>query len=132
MLLPDSSSPWIWTNDKWNHELPGTFVVIIGVSDYAHLDGSSKSFWMDKLFVSATTALRFFEWLASAYQWTDCPIAKCWLLLAPTPLELAAIPHMNRNARLPDFESCQDALLSWHKTMSELPAKAAKRSRSVF
>jgi len=132
MLRPDVTRPWIWTNDAWKPNSQGTFAVIIGVSDYAHLDGSARCFGMDKLFVSALTARRFFEWMASTYQWTDCPVAKCWLLLAPTAEELAAVPHISQNAILPEFPTCQDAIQQWYAEMTALPLAVAKRSRSVF
>jgi hypothetical protein len=132
MLRPDAKRPWVWTNDAWKPSSPGTFAVIIGVSDYAYLDGSSAHFGLDKLFVSALTAFRFFEWLVSAYRWTDCPVAKCWLLLAPTAAELGVVPSMGQHAIFPDYSSCEQAIQEWNAEMSSLPPSVAKGSRSVF
>jgi hypothetical protein len=132
MLRPDSKRPGVWTNDEWDPDSPGTFAVVIGVSDYAHLDGSARCYKMGKLFVSALTAFRFFEWLVSTYSWTNCPVAKCWLLLAPTDRELVKAPQLSQNAKLPDFVTCKETILDWHGVMSSLTGQAARKSRSIF
>jgi hypothetical protein len=132
MLRPDLERPWVWTNDTWKPDQPGTFAVIIGVSEYSFLDGSPLHFGLGSLFVSALTARRFFEWLVSTYRWTECSVAKCWLLLAPTPEELAVVPNLAQNAILPTFAACEEAINEWRTEMSNLTPAVAKRSRSFF
>jgi hypothetical protein len=67
-LAPSATSPGLWENPTWRPGTPGLFAVVIGVSAYDHLRGGSgeqaaDSYDLGQLFVSASTAFRFFQWL---------------------------------------------------------------------
>jgi hypothetical protein len=125
-------SPGVWINDNWKPGTPGTFAVVIGVSVYQHLDGSSQKFRLGQLFVSATTAYGFLRWLENGYRLTGSPLAKCWMLLSPTPGESAANPSLSQNIMEPTFDNCDRVLRDWHLVMANLPPESAVKSRSVF
>ena len=132
MLKPDKTRPGLWVNDGWAPGLPGTFAVLIGVSRYGNLDGSQACFGLGQLFVSAITAFAFFAWLESRYVRTGSPLAKCWLLLSPTPEEISASTGLDAHLAEPTFANCEKAIQEWKVEMSRLPAAAAAQSRSVF
>lgn len=99
----------------WRPGTPGTFAVVIGVSDYATLDGSLESLNLGKLPVSASSAFRFFEWIENEYFVSGCPLAMCWLLLAPSKEELQIEPRMAQAALSPDFAGCDKAINAWFR-----------------
>ncbi|HZE71029.1 MAG TPA: caspase family protein [Pyrinomonadaceae bacterium] len=132
MLKADTTRPGLWVNDAWAPGTPGTFGVIIGVSRYRNLDGGQACFGLDQLYVSAITAFGFFTWLERQYLRTGSPLAKCWLLLSPTPEEVAACNGLDDHIAEPTFANCEKALQDWKVEMSRLPAIAAAQSRSVF
>jgi len=132
VLKPDSSRPGLWVNDSWAPGSPGTFAVIIGVSRYRNLDGSPACFGLGQLFVSAVTAFGVFSWLEKQYLLTGSPLAKCWLLLAPTPEEINTSGALNAHIAEPNFANCEKAVQEWKLEMSKLPAAAAAKSRSIF
>ena len=132
MLKPDKTRPGLWVNDGWTPGSPGTFAVIIGVSRYGNLDGSPASFGLGQLFVSAITAFGFFAWLEGQYVRTGSPLAKCWLLLSPTPEEIGTSKELDAHIAEPTFANCEKAIQEWKVEMSRLPAAAAAQSRSVF
>jgi hypothetical protein len=119
-------------NDAWTPGTSGTFGVIIGISRYRNLDGGQAYFGLDQLYVSAITAFGFFKWLERQYVRTGSPLAKCWLLLSPTPGEVAAEKGLSAHIAEPTFANCEKALQDWKLEMSSLPADAAAKSRSVF
>jgi hypothetical protein len=119
-------------NDAWAPSSPGTFAVIIGISRYRNLDGSPTCFGLGQLFVSAVTAYGIFSWLEKQYLRSGSPLAKCWLLLAPTSEEIASSTTLNTHIAEPNFANCEKAIQEWKLEMSMLPAAAAARSRSVF
>jgi hypothetical protein len=66
--------------------------LIIGISDYPHLDGgvgkpASATGGMGQLEVCALTAARVFDWLKSRDRVAGVPVASCRLQLAPRPGE---------------------------------------------
>jgi Caspase domain len=130
LLKPDKTRPGLWVNDAWTDGSPGTFAIIIGVSRYRNLDGSR--FGLDQLFVSATTAFGFFTWLEGQYRRTGSPLAKCWLLLSPTPEEIAESKGLDAHVAEPTFANCEKAIQEWKLEMLRLPLAAAPQSRSVF
>lgn len=132
MLKPDPLRPGLWANDAWTPGTPGTFAVIIGVSRYRNLDGSPACFGLGQLFVSALTAFGVFSWLERQYVRTGSPLAKCWLLLSPTPEEIAEVKELDDHTAEPTFSNCEKAIQEWKLEMSRLPAAAAAQSRSVF
>jgi hypothetical protein len=131
-LFPHNEIQGLWVNRDWARGTPGTFAVVIGVSDYTHLDGGPESLNLGKLPVCALSAFRFFEWLANEYYVEGCPLAMCWLLLAATDEELKLNPRMAEQALSPDFFACDQAIQAWFNEMKELPQPAAKESRSIF
>src|SRR5262245_52265521 len=113
-----------WKNPQWTDREPGTFAVVIGVSEYAHLSGGSGSaaredFGLGQLKVSALTAYRVFEWLRDQYRCDDAPLARCWLALSPTPQECAQEPELADCPRA-TFEACELALNAWVTVMRGL------------
>jgi len=74
-LIPHDDQPGLWVNKAWRAGTPGTFAMVIGISDYATLDGGLESLTLGKLPVSALSAFRFFEWLENEYFVSGCPLA---------------------------------------------------------
>ena len=131
-LIPHDDQPGLWVNKAWRAGTPGTFAMVIGISDYATLDGGLESLTLGKLPVSALSAFRFFEWLENEYFVSGCPLAGCWLLLAPSKEELQVAPRMAQATLSPDFASCDKVIHAWFDEMKNLPESAAKESRSIF
>ena len=131
-LIPHDEQPGLWVNKAWRPGTPGTFALVIGVSDYTALDGGPESLMLGKLPVSALSAFRFFEWLENQYFVSGCPLAMCWLLLAPTEAELKLAPRMAQAPLSPDFKFCDKVIHAWFDEMKNLPESAAVESRSIF
>lgn len=143
-LQPQVDQPGLWTNPGWQEGTPGTFAVVIGVSRYPHLDQGPTPAqdlgqpWirearrLGQLQVSAHTAHRFFSWLSEGYRYPDAPLAKCWLLLAPTDEEIQQVPDIARHAEQPTLSVCTQALVQWYTSMRALPKPAQHRSRALF
>ncbi len=116
-------------------EGPATFAVIIGVSAYRHLEGrrkkASPTYGLGQLAVSAVTAQRFFEWVASEYLFDEAPLSKCWILTAPTAAEKRAVPAL---AKYPvaTMDNCADAIGEWKAAIEALPFNHASKSRAIF
>jgi Caspase domain len=96
-LIPDSVSPGLW------RALPagsaGAHALIIGISDYPHVDGGSgplapQTARMGQLEVSALTAVRIFRWLEGRSSVAGAPLASCRLLLAPRPDEQVEVKKL--------------------------------------
>jgi hypothetical protein len=143
-LQPDPETPGLWVNPRWQAGMPGSFAVVIGVSAYPHLDGGAEPAddhgqeWiaetrsLGQLYVSASTARRFFDWLAADYRYAKAPIARCWLLLSPTVAERAHEPAVGDHAALPTLDNCETALKAWRKAIRDLPKAAQHDSRAFF
>lgn len=143
-LVPVADTPGLWVNPDWQEGLAGTFAVVIGVSHYPHLDGGGAAAddlglrWireartLGQLTVSATTAWRFFCWLKDAYRYPSAPLARCWLLVAPTAQETALEPRLLQHAADPTLAACDAALRSWSASMRRLPAAAQHDSRALL
>ena len=125
-------SPGLWVDSSWQPTTPGTFAVVIGVSAYQHLDVGSRKFGLGQLFVSATTAYAFLKWLEGNYRRSGSPLAKCWVLLAPTAAESARSPSLSQNIIAPTFANCDSAIRDWCLEMDKLPVESAAKSRSMF
>src|SRR5262249_40539268 len=131
-LSPDPKSPGRWLNLQWNEGDPGTFAVIVGVSEYDHLPGgpgrtARTTYNLRQLHVSAMTAFRFFQWLSDSYAIKDCPLAKCWLLLSPTRDEIAAVPGLGKYMGRPTFDNITVTVNEWFQEMLGLSARSAER-----
>jgi hypothetical protein len=141
-----SEGPGLWSDPGWRPGTPGTFAVIIGVSRYRHLKGGTAptdpqgKAWiaeaaeLGQLHVSAVTAFQTFNWLAGQYR-HDAPLARCWLLLAPTALEEPLLTLPGGGAARwaePSLQNCDAAIRWWSETMGRLPAAAAAQSRGLF
>lgn len=136
MLVASTQEPGLWTNTDRKDSEAGTFVVIIGVSQYLHLEDGEKpvqqNYGLGQLRVSALTAYEFFEWVSKEYHIDGSPIAKVWLLLSPTKNELKYKPQLAVNSLPATFANCQHAIGNWWAQMSNLNKKAAQNSRSIF
>jgi hypothetical protein len=125
-----------WTNPAWNGKDPGAFALIIGVSHYDHLPGGGKetapeTYGLPQLQVCAVTAFRVFQWLRDHYVSDGVSLAKCWILLSPTPEEVAFEPDTGDWPR-PTFAACESAVAQWFGTMRSLLPDSADLSRSFF
>ena len=105
-----TTEPGLWVNSDWQEGTPGTFAVLIGSSDYPHLAEvdapAPEIFGLGQLKVSALTAFAVFRWLTEPYWVEACPLARCWLLLAPTAEELAYEPRLAEHLTAPTFANC--------------------------
>lgn len=130
------TEPSVWENPTWKPGEPGAFAVVIGVSRYDHLPGGGKetaaeTYGMGQLPVSALTAHRFFEWLRDRYASGGVRLARCWLLLSPTELEVSRQPALAGSAPA-TLWACRAALREWFATMRDLPEAQARSSRALF
>jgi hypothetical protein len=100
----------------------GAHAIIVGVSDYPHLSGSSAppadlahdNGGLGQLEVSAKTAAKVFSWLKQAGEVAGGPVATCRLLLSPRPSERVEIDQLTGGSYAPaDFESVRKAILDW-------------------
>lgn len=146
-LVPkDGEGPGLWVDPDWKPGMPGTFAVIIGVSRYRHLENGDhptdpqgrpwikEARGLDQLHVSALTASRVFRWLSTQYS-HEAPLARCWLLLSPTSAEHGHLSFENEERISwgdPTLDNCSAAIHWWCRTMRDLPAAAAARSRGLF
>ncbi len=143
-LQRQNDTPGLWVNPAWQEGTAGTFAVVIGVSQYPHLDCGAEpaqdfdEAWIQEakglgqLKVSALTAFELFQWLAQAYRFDAAPIAKCWLLLSPTDLERQNTPDVDGHLERPTLGACQKALRAWRATIQRLPKEAQRDSRTLF
>jgi hypothetical protein len=150
-LVPQNSpnEPGLFVNPNWTPGTPGTFAVIIGVSEYTYLEGGSnfrtgdEAFGLGQLFVSAATAHAVFDWLQDRYDYPAAPPAQCWLLLSPTTEELiylgAPAPPGGSPASVETIgaapailANCETAIGSWNDAMSQLSTTDAANSRGLF
>lgn len=135
-LEPCDTEPGLWVNPDWRAGTPGTFAVILGISAYTHLaegdDPAPETFGLGQRKVSALTAFAIFRWLTESYWVEHCPLAMCWLLLAPTAEEQACEPRLAMHLTAPTFANCEQALGYWRSHMQQLPPAAAPTSRAIF
>lgn len=124
-----------FVNPDWEAGKPGTFAVIIGISEYPHLAGGAdpayQTYGLDQLYVSALTAFDVFQWLSEEDDSLTVP-AQCWLLLSPTAAEAQANAAVGRLGALATFDNCRRALRECVAAMKRLPAEHAATSRSFF
>jgi DNA-directed RNA polymerase omega subunit len=114
----------------------GTYAIVIGVSEYPHLAGGAapapETYELGQLTVSALTAYRFFErMIGGFYRYRPAPLSKCWLLLSPTPAELAFEPRLAGHVAA-TMENCVKAIEAWFATLQLLSASETRGSRTVF
>lgn len=137
----EEDSPGLFVNPDWQPGTPGTFAVIIGVSEYPYLEGGDRfrdgddAFTLGQLHVSAATARAFFTWFTDSYNFPAAPPARCWLLLSPTRQELDAlgVSGVDELGAAPaTLANCELALHSWYEAMGQVTMPAAVPSRSIF
>jgi Caspase domain len=127
----------LWINPDWDDTKPGTFAVVIGISQYDFLaegyfkDGEQVVPRFSQLAVSSLTAHRFFAWLQDQYHFEGVPLAKCWFLAAPTQTELGLEPALGGHPK-PTHAACKDAISEWFLTMEALKKDVAEQSRAFF
>lgn len=133
-LRREASSSGLWVNDAWTPRTAGTFAVVVGVSDYEHLDAAAqRDYDLAPLYTSALTALRFVTWLEKKHRNRGHPLAMCWTLMAPTRRESAYESSIDAYADPPPtFGALNDAIFAWHRAMADLPRTAARESCSIF
>lgn len=134
-LQLDTTTPGLWTDPDRDGQ-PSTHAVVIGVSEYRHLEHGSgptaaNTYGLGQLAVSALTAYRFFEWLRDGYHYEWAELGSVRLLLAPNAEELTEEPAMAASYAPADYDTCELALNAWHRHLAGL-GPAAPASRSVF
>ena len=72
---------------------PGLHIFLVGISDYPHLAGgrgpvAKDTFGMGQLASPALSAFRFYQWLERRQKFLPLPVAACWLLVAPSEVEI--------------------------------------------
>lgn len=139
-LQRSTTDPSLW-EDPGAGAGPGTYAVVIGVSRYHHLPvpdapppqpaPPSGAYGLGQLNVSALTAYRFFIWMRDRYRYDSAPLARCWVLLSPTPEEVAQEPEL---AGYPaaTLAECQRALEQWIVSMQGLHPEFLEASRAMF
>jgi hypothetical protein len=131
----DVSKEGLWINTDWDSKKDrrGIFAVVIGVSKYDHLTGDDRSYGLGQLYVSALTAYRFFSWLKNKYRHQNLPLAKVWLLLAPTDNEIQEMQGLPSNGFRPaTFENCEEAIGEWYAEIMALDPDFSLKSRALF
>jgi hypothetical protein len=135
-LEPQPAQPGVWINPAWRNSEPGLFALIIGVSRYRHLQGgpdpAPETYDLGQLQVSALTAFRVFRWVGTSYSLDGCPVARCWVLLAPTREEKDFEHEITKNPSEPTFAACEQAVGEWYRSLKQLPPTAAAESRALF
>ena len=142
-LQPATNQAGLWVNPDWQENTPGTFAIVIGVSQYPHLEGGSApatgdDSWirearsLGQLQVSALTAFELFQWLGKSYHYASAPLAKCWLLLSPTAAESQQTPTIDHHLLKPTLAACRKALKAWYVAIRNLPKQAQHNSRALF
>jgi hypothetical protein len=133
---PQGTDIGYWQNDEWDPAGPGTFAVVIGISRYPNMRKGRGSYGFDEgLYVSATTGLAFYRWLTadSGFAWPNAPLARTWLLLAPTDDELAYDQSMaSMRYANPSFDGFKMALNEWYATLKALPKRIAAQSCGIL
>jgi hypothetical protein len=114
----------------WALGSPGTYALVIGISDYTYLRGK-ETFGFDKLYVSALTAYRFFNWLEDRYQYFGTRVQKCWLLLAPTEAEVSKEPALETAGGSPTLAGCEEAIKEWYHALQSVTGDENDVSRSI-
>jgi hypothetical protein len=115
----------------WHAGMPGTYGLVIGVSDYTYLCGDA-TYGLNKLYVSALTAYRFFEWLRDQFGFRGTPLVKCWLLLAPTAAEITVEPALASAGGLANFDNCAAAINEWYDAVKAVTQDSEGVSGSTF
>jgi|HubBroStandDraft_4_1064222.scaffolds.fasta_scaffold00210_8 hypothetical protein len=121
----------VYEKAGWHMGMPGTYGLVIGISDYTYLRGA-ETYGLDKLFVSALTAYRFFEWLRDQFAYRETPLVKCWLLLAPTADEIAVEPALASVGAPANFDDCASAIGHWYKALKAVTVDPKDASGSIF
>lgn len=118
---------------------PKTHVLVVGVSDYTHLDpagptypGSSRTYGLRKLSSPALSALAFAKWIVENRATIPGGLASVRLLIAPSPAELQSpdwpsVWPSAYVAQAPTLQGFTDAVYEWKKALSHDNAK-----RGVF
>jgi len=122
--------PGRYVRSGWSVGSPGTYALIIGVSDYTHV-AELAPFGIGKLYVSALTAFRFFQWLTERYQYMGTGVERVWLLLSPTPAEIAQEPQLATFGEPATFANCSQAIKEWFDELEHVKKDPDRVSRSV-
>lgn len=135
-LIPVQNTLGLWQDSNWNQETPGLYAVIVGVSNYPHLeDGSApakETYKLRQLDVSAQTAAAVFDWLRSDYQHENLPVVWCYLLLSPSNAEESFLQKKNiTHYANPTDSELRRAIQLWY---SRLPTQqvSTEKSRTLF
>lgn len=126
----------LWRDPQWAPGMPGVYAVIVGVSAYPHLKGGHKpapeTHGLEQLVSSASTAAALFTWLRTSFRRSELPVVWCYLLLSPTPKELAELNANGlRHYAEPNYATLHKALQTWTGNVPK-KAPASDQSRTLF
>lgn len=146
MTLQPAQTLGLWRDPDVPVGAPGVHAVIVGVSDYPHLDlgrgpKAAQTGAMGQLAVSASGAAQVFDWLRGQETFADRPVVSCRLLLAPgttTPTRggpteadfVAAITGGHHEA--PTFRNLRDAIEAWATEMIQPPRDRRDENGALF
>ena len=131
-----AGTPGLWRDPDWKPDMPGVYALVVGASNYPHLDGGQQkapdTFDMGQLVSSARTAAALFEWLRDDFRHQDLRVVWCQLLLSPTDDEKADIePAVLAHHAPADNETFRKAIQRWTGNTPKADA-AAQQSRTLF
>lgn len=135
-LEPVAGTPGLWRDPQWQADMPGLYALLVGVSDYPHLEGgrapAPDAFGLGQLGASANTAASLFDWLRTDFRREGLPLVWCQLLLAPSAQEKAALDARGLLHYAPaDHASLVKAIQRWTGHVPRA-AGAARKSRTLF
>lgn len=136
-LEPVAADPGLWREPGWVPNAPGLYALIIGISQYDHLEGgpapAPDTFGLGQLHVSASTACAVFDWLRTDYRCEGVRPVWCRLLLAPTVAEAAELDRRGvKHYGRPDYATIVRALASWTGSLPSQDAAAAASRSFIF
>lgn len=123
-----TGSVGVWRVPGFAAGLPGTYALIIGISEYSAPTISG-------LHTSAFTAARFFDWLASEERYSFAPVRECRLLLSPTLNETDVLSQQfnlcAQDYQTATFAHIEGAILEWRSSLAQLTLDEPE-SRAIF
>ncbi|VTY36531.1 Uncharacterised protein [Xylophilus ampelinus] len=136
-LEPVPHTLGLWRTHRWERGAPGVYALVIGVSEYAYLEGGPKqvdeTYGMGQLVSSARTAAAIFEWLRNDFSRQGLPVVQCHLLLSPTIDEKQALgDRLLSHYAAPTMQNLQAAIQMWTGFVPQSAKGADSESRTFF
>lgn len=116
---------WFRTSDSRG---PGTHALVIGTSKYVHLPPSDSeragTFGLRQLDCAASAAMRFAQWLRTAYGNPEAPLKSIRLLASPSPRENAVFAE-SLDVVDASGDAVEEALIAWQAEAQSYPGSVA-------